>query len=277
MTFIITLISLLVERFFHWSHLRHWRWFDKYQSWLGRRIGNWPSYALLAICILPLVLLVGFINCGLGGWMYGIPKLIFGVIILLYCIGPNNLWMQVYACINELHKEDPKIAVDRAQSAFGIALPANSQAFHQALTSAIFIEANQRIFAVVFWFVVLGPVGAVLYRSIAICAEKSDLGLISLAAKCQRLLDWIPVRVLTFLFALGGHFMEVFSLWRKYLVKDVGANDSMLTECGVAALDIKENGVLPEDGAAEKATLDLLDRALIIWLVMLAVVAIIVE
>jgi hypothetical protein len=66
-------------------------------------------------------------------------------------------------------------------------------------------------------------------------------------------------------------------VWRKYISKGVSVNDQLLTECGVAALDIKKGSLLPEDGATEKSTLDLLDRVFIIWLVLLAVVTLIVE
>lgn len=272
MTFIITIISLVIERFFHWSHLRHWRWFHRYQSWLNTRISNWPSYLLLAICVLPLMIVVGVINCVLAGWLYGILQLIFGVIVLLYCMGPNNLWVQTFACISELHQEDPKIAVDRAQSAFSLPIPESSQAFHQALTGAIFVEANKRIFAAVFWFVVFGPLGAVLYRSIALCAEQSELGLTQAATQVQRLLDWIPVRILTFLFALGGHFTRVFALWRSEIKTGVNGNDKILTDCGIAALDMRDSNRLPEDGSAEKAALDLLDRVFVMGLVVLAII-----
>lgn len=274
MTFIITFIALVIERFFHWSHLRYWRWYSKYQLWIGRRISNWPSYLLLAICVLPLVILIGVINCLFDGWLYGIPKLIFGVLVLLYCLGRENLWVQVFTCINEMQKEDPKAAIEYAQSSFGIALPKNSQAFHQELTRAIFIEAHERIFAVVFWFIILGPIGAVLYRSIALCAKESDLGLTQTAAKAQRILDWIPARLFTFLFALGGHFTDVFHLWKKDAKKGVNENDKLIAECGIAALDVEENNLLSEDGAAEKEALELIDRVFMMGLLLLAMIVI---
>ncbi|MHB1947835.1 MAG: regulatory signaling modulator protein AmpE [Gammaproteobacteria bacterium] len=278
MTFIITLIALIIERFFHWSHLRRWRWFNKYQQKLATtRLANWPSYALLIISILPLIIVVGLVNHLLAGPLHGIFKIVFGVLVLLYCMGPSNLWAQTFGCLSELHKEDPKIALDRAQACFGIAAPSSSQAFHQALTSAIFIEANQRIFAVVFWFVILGPIGAVLYRALALCANESALGLSQLAHRVQGWLDWLPVRLFTLLFALSGHFIEVFTLWKCDVKSGVSMNDKLLTECGIAAIDARENNHLPEDGAAEKSALELLDRTFIIGLVILAVIVLIIR
>lgn len=273
MTFVITLISLVIERFFHWSHLRHWRWFNHYQRWLlNTRLSNWSQYLLLAATVLPLVLVVGVVNAVLDNWLYGLGKLVFGVAVLMYCLGPSNLWVQVYSCINELQKEDLKPAIERVHAAFGIGMPEHSQAFHQAFVRAIFIAAYQRIFAVVFWFVILGPLGAVLYRSIALCRAESPLGLMSVAAKLQQLLDWIPVRIFTFIFALGGHFTQVFAYWKKQVTKGVSVNDTLLTECGVLSLDVLDGSHIPEDGSGEREAVALLDRAFVMWLVILAVV-----
>lgn len=272
MTFIATLIALIIERFFHWTQLRHWTWFPKYQRMLIGRISNWSSYALLAICALPLLIIVGVINHILGFWFHGVLKIIFDVVVLLYCMGPDNLWLQTFSCLNELHKEDPKYVVERAQATFGIAPVENSQAFHQALTGAIFTAANQRVFAVVFWFVILGPIGAVLYRVTTLCAAQSDFGLTQVAKQAQQILDWIPARVFTFLFALGGHFVEVFNIWKADAKTGLDGNDKLLMESGVAAIDVKDSNHLPEDGSAEKSALELLDRVFVIWLVILAVI-----
>jgi AmpE protein len=273
MTFIITFIALIIERFFHWSHLRQWRWFNQYQHWLGARVGNWSSGILLAACVLSLVAAVGVINFLLKGWFYEIPEILFGIVVLLYCMGPNNLWAQAFGCLSELHK-DPQIAIMHAQATFGIPTPSNSQAFHQSLTSSLFIAAQERIFAVIFWFVILGPVGAVIYRSIALCANQSDLGLTQIAAKIQRWLDWMPARIFTFLFALAGHFVAVFNVWKKEVKSGIEMNEKLVAECGMAA--IKNSTVIPEDGSAEKAALELLDRVFIITIVILAMMVLII-
>jgi AmpE protein len=276
MTFIIMLISLIIERFFHWSHLRSWRWFAKYHQWLSSTpFANKSSVILLVICILPLLIIVGLINHLLSGWFYGIPQLIFGVLVLLYCMGPQNLWVQAYSCLSEINREDPKVAVDRAQVLFGIPSPGNSKSFHQSLTSAIFIAAHERIFAVVFWFVILGPVGAVLYRAVSLCTEQSDLGLMSTAAKFKNVLDWLPARLFAFIFALGGHFKDVFHIWKQDIKAGLNGNKKLISDCGIAAIDGKAQNNLPENGEAEKSALELLDRVFVMGLVFLAVIVLI--
>lgn len=273
MTFIITLIAFVMERFFHWHHLRHWRWFIHYERWLSIHISRLPAWLRLIINVLPPMVLIGIIGQLLSGWFYGLFELIFGVIVLLYCLGPDNLWVQVYRCIN--NKDDPSIAVSQANEAFGVTSPDNSQAFHQALVRAIFIAAHQRIFSVIFWFVVLGPLGAVLYRLIELFSLRKELGLVEIATQIKRILDWLPVRLLTFLFALGGHFTEVFTCWKQGALKGLNSNEQLLTDCGMAALDVMEGGQLPETGEAEKEALELLDRVFVMALVLLAIIIII--
>lgn len=276
MTFIITLIALVIERFFHWNHLRRWRWFSTYQQWLSHsRLNHLPSVLLLIICVLPLALIVGLINYLLTGWLYDSLKLLFGVIVLVYCMGPANLWLQVFGCINQLHQEDLQLAVSSVQAAFGVNHADSAQMFHQAFTRAIFLAAFSRVFAVVFWFVILGPVGAVLYRMIVLLGTESPLGLTHIAKTWQRFLDWLPVRIFTFIFALGGHFTEVFAHWKDMIFNRPDANELMLTECGVAALDIREGATIPEDGAAEKDAVTLLDRVFVMALGMLAIIVLI--
>lgn len=272
MTFIIILIALIIERFFHWSHLRHWRWFARYQQFLSVRFMGWPKYLLLAACIVPPVLVVGLIDFLICHRLYEIPRLIFGVIVLVYCMGPDNLWVQIYSCIRALNKEDSQAAVGEVKKMFGISNVDQPQAFHQAFTRAIFIAANQRIFAVLFWFAIFGPLGAVLYRAVSLCVDNITLGISQTALYLQRLLDWLPARLFTFIFALGGNFTSVFKKWRAHVREGLVSNEAIIGECGIAALDGVKGEFLPEDGTAENEALSLLDRVFVMSLVILAMI-----
>jgi len=145
---------------------------------------------------------------------------------------------------------------------------------HGQLLNNIFIAANRRIFGVVFWFIVLGPCGAVLYRAITLSSAsfpKQDAApeLLQDARSIESVLDWIPVRILTCVFALGGHFVKVFSCWRKQPVFGLEMNEMLLAECGAAALG---NDEFVQDGSMERSAIGLLDRSFIIILVAVAVI-----
>jgi AmpE protein len=271
MAIIIIFIALVVERFFDWSHLRRWRWFEKSLAWLGKRSTAWPVYVVFALAVLPPVLIVAALNHFLAGHLYGVLKLIFGVLVLIYCLGPMNFWAEAYACIGAVKNGDEQLAMGRAKKSFGLTVFDNPQAFHRALTNALFSEANCRVFAVLFWFLLLGPAGALLYRLVDLCCVPG-LTITRFSVNFQLLLDWLPVRIFTLFFALGGHFKNVIKHWKHDALTPPKLNSTLLSESGVAALDVLEAERIPEDGSAEKETIDLLDRVFVIGLVVLAIV-----
>jgi AmpE protein len=273
MTFIIILISLVIERFFDWSHLRKWRWFSHYQQWVSNRFARWSPEVILGICLLLPLLGVGFVNFLLSGWLYVFFKILFGIVVLVYCLGPVNFWAQSYACLKIIQGEDAERVNEEMYALLGIKFPANLQAFHQMLTRTLFVQCNREVFAVFFWFMILGPVGAVLYRLVDLSKTNDTLAVV--ASKSQQLLNWLPVRVFTLIFALVGHFTEVIKYWQKYAKSGLAENDSILTGCGMAALDLQADNFIAEDGAAEKDCLALLDRVFIVGLVLLAIVVLV--
>lgn len=274
MTFIIILLALIIERFFDWNHVRRWRWFGAYQKWIGLRCSGWSGYLILLLTILPPVLLAALINHFLTGWLYGTLKLIFGVVVLLYCLGPVNFWAEAYASISSLQEQGSHPAFQKIKDAFGVSIIDTPETFHRAFTNALFIEANRRLFAVLFWFMLLGPAGALLYRMVDLCRLRG-IATMQVASLTQGWLDWLPVRAFTFVFALGGHFTKVARYWKQNMFSLPKMNATLLTECGIAALDVMPAEHFPVDGSAEKETLALLDRSFVIGLVILAIAVLI--
>ena len=81
-------------------------------------------------------------------------------------------------------------------------------------------SALQRWFGVLFWFLLLGPVGALLYRLSALAGEGEFASLLppeTLAGvrKLHALLDWPVAQLMTLSMALVGNFDTVFSAWRR--------------------------------------------------------------
>lgn len=277
MAFIVTLIALLIERFFDWSHLRKWNWFVSYQRAVIKRFPGKSSYFALAATIIPLLVLVVLIQVVLRHTLFGLVEFLFQLFLFLYCLGPQNLWADTFACINALVQGDVQTAGDKLQAAFGVTDVNSKQALHGQLVNNIFIAANRRIFAIVFWFLVLGPVGAVLYRTITLSAasfpkQEAAPELLQSARVVESTLDWIPVRILTCVFALSGHFVKVFSCWRKGSFMGFHENEALLTECGTAALGGNDMDRVAEDGSIEKNVLGLLDRSFVITLVVVAII-----
>lgn len=271
MTFLVSFLALLIERFFDWSHVRQWRWYKKYQHYIISVLPVKNPFVALILVVLPLVLLIGFFQYLLKGWLYGFIPLLFNLFVLIYCLGPKNLWADIFSCMNALVQADQSFAEEQLQKIFGSSLPL-AESFHHDLLDLIFIEVNKRIFAVIFWFIVLGPLGAVLYRTVNLLVKEPQESEISdLSQKAlflQNILDWLPARILTFIFALSGQFVQVFLCWRQKVLQGLDSNNEILTQCGKAALGLFEE--IPEDGSAEKNAIGLIDRSLIIFLVLIA-------
>lgn len=254
MIFLVSLIALLTERFFHWGHLRDWRWFD---LWLKRvtagQYGHLSRFAGFFL-LLPPVIVVALAQWILAGRYYQLLTLVLGTVVLLYTMGPDNFW-QVFRAGQYNHLEAGKKS-DSTDSSM------------TAVDAVLFSAVYDGVFAVLFWFWVLGPMGAVLYRVLA-QASRLDPRPASLGGviTVRHWMDWIPVRFFGLLFALAGHFVTAFDVWKKHALAVPATSVQFLTDCGRAALSTAPG--LPVSG---EEALDLLDRVMIISLVILALV-----
>lgn len=268
MTFIVSLVALLIERFFDWSHLRRWGWFSNYSRKILARVPGATSYAALAVAILPMLLIVLLLQYVLQGWLYGLLSFFFQLLVLLYCLGPQNLWADAFGTITALSQGDAN-ASDKLKANFDITASGGPAKLHYLLLNGIFIQANCRVFAVVFWYALLGPVGAVLYRMVVLCVPESSLS--QSARTVEDILNWLPARLMTLLFALGGNFAHVMHCWRKKTDLSLSGTNQFLANCGTAALGRDDGDNLPVDGSVERSAVSLLDRVFIIGLVLVLI------
>lgn len=222
-------------------------------------------------------MLVAIIQFVLQGVLYGFLSLVFQILIVLYCLGPQNFWADAFACINAMvHGESQEIK-EKSALAFGLT---GKKFSHQRLLEKIFIASNTRVFAVIFWYSLLGPLGAMLYRMTSLAApqlsqQQTHPEILFPAKISIKVLDWVPVRLLTFLFALGGHFVQVLTLWRDNVLTSYTHNEWLLTKCGLAALGREELNSTKEAGAQEQSAVALIDRVFIIVLAIIALITLI--
>jgi len=72
---------------------------------------------------------------------------------------------------------------------------------------------------VLFWFLLLGPFGALLYRLVALCAQgeaakRLPEGAVRAAHATLAVLDWPVAQLMTLALALVGNFDSVFTAWK---------------------------------------------------------------
>jgi len=287
MTLLALLFALLCERgLTHLMHLREWRWLDPYfdaaDRALGARSGAVAGFVALLLIALPVVPIAAF-SQWLGGRLIGLPQFAFAMMVLLLSFGPRDLKDEVDDYVGALEGHDRDEVLRRGKELLESSPMAHGINAREAIEEAIFIQANNRIFGVVLWFVVLGPAGAWAYRISDMLRRRAafeaarqgvprargDLG--SQLALIHGLLAWIPARLAALSYALAGSLEDAVGNWRVAVDRaSTGLLDraeDLLARVGKASLQPSLVGVPPEqiDVATGRGAWRIVSRSLWIW------------
>jgi membrane protein required for beta-lactamase induction len=275
MTFVVALLALFLERVL--IEQDDWRsapWFPRYLRWLrslpyGTRLTEGALGVI--VVLLPPLGLVALIQAWLGDSLAGVPDLVFGTAVLLYCLGPQSLDAQARDFTEALEDGEPHCD-EIARGILGDEPPTRLAALLEAVIRAIPAQALQRIFSVLFWFLILGPLGALLYRlarhleaHARVHGELED-SFRAAAVRLPFILDWVPARLTTASYALAGSFDDVLSAWRKAAAARVPPSE-LAERAGAAALRLEDAAPVPDDAREliERA-IGLVWRSVVIWL-----------
>ena len=134
-------------------------------------------------------------------------------------------------------------------------------------------KAVERLFAIVFWFAILGPVGAVLYRlNWQVKQQQQENEVVVAVDSLQNVLDWIPVRLLAFCFALVGHFSAVIGFWTTQALTGLEENKNILLGSFEKSFQAEQQTILDKRLVPSQYMIQLIYRSLVVWLVVLALV-----
>lgn len=226
MNFLALLLGLGVERALtRLFHLREFRWLDPlFDLVFGRIRSASRAGAILELALLALLLAgpVIYASVMLSGDLQQIPFFIFAIVILLFSLGPRDLQAEVqdYCAAVEAGAAEDMHRLARELSERDP--PADPAAAQREIERAIYVQANNRIFGVVFWFVVLGPAGPagawlfrvtdLMRRRAVYCTPGGEV--LTAARIVHGVLAWIPARLMLVGFALAGGFDDAVSAWR---------------------------------------------------------------
>lgn len=136
-------------------------------------------------------------------------------------------------------------------------------------------ESLRQVFAPLFWFLLLGPVGVLAYYLLRLHLEAEESMAMVLARRLLFLVEWPVARVLALTFALAGDFVATWQhLQEQLLARDVSAVD-LLEESASRAQPANPVMAVDQSLADTLAkTLQevaaLLQRTLVVWVVLLA-------
>lgn len=153
--------------------------------------------------------------------------------------------------------------------------------------------SHRHVFAVLLWFVLLpGPCGAVLYRLSAVLAERWELGatnpggdFFKFSQQVFGIIDWLPLRTTAAAFAIVGDFEDAVYCWRNQASQWTDRGLGIVLASGAGALGVQlgqpvmESGEVTdrsELGLGDPADVDFMQsavglvwRAIVLWMLLL--------
>lgn len=287
MKLLALLIGLFVERLAtQLFHLRRLRWLDRAIDSgfkLGESFANWPAVIPIVVLALLLVLPVFLVRFGLGDMWFGFPYLVLAVVILFFSLGPKDIGEDVAEYCRALEDDDAARIEETAKSLIENDVPADPEQRIRKVEESVCVQANNRLFAIVFWFVLLGPVGAWAYRVTDLIrrravfnglrdTEPADRGFIDAAEMVHGWLAWIPARLTAIGYAMSGSFDGALSAWRNTnngeRLPPHQHSEQLLARVGVGALalrDVEGESISERGIRGAKAANGIVVRLFIIW------------
>ncbi len=210
------LIALFAERLApQLAERRSLAWFDRYLAALVRQL-KLPGWLTLTLLVAPWALLALVLQLLLHGVLWGLLELLFSVLVLFLALRPGSVDPAIDAYVAAREGGDEREARHRAEELLGGSAPEAVEDEVRAVADTLLLEANERWVAPLLWFVLLGPMGAVLYRLTVQVEQQSGEGELKETARLLRAaLDWLPARLLAGLYILSGSFEEGLQAWRK--------------------------------------------------------------
>lgn len=279
MTFLVLVIGLLILRVH--GHARGLQKDDWFLSWARRwdqepRLSHDGVRALLTVLI-PVALLA-LLLWVLRDW--GLLLFVIALVVLLYSLGRGDLEAELNAYRSAVERGD-------TQAAYHGVTPINrggSDAtdwleLQQELAAGLPYRLFEREFAVIFWFAVLGPAGALLYRLAWLRAtqlgeQSPQLTLHSGGAwpisRLLALLEWLPARLLIPSLAVVGNFTPVMQRAARLCLGSYPAPTLLAilvqTALGWRSRDLESRN----DWDVITAVQALMRRALVLWVLLVA-------
>ncbi|GLS26787.1 regulatory signaling modulator protein AmpE [Marinibactrum halimedae] len=273
----IVLVLGLVQIWGSGAPLHRDRWFF---DWISRvKAVEWLklyplSHFSVAIALpLILLLLLEGLFFSISIWLH----LLLSVAVLTYCLGRGDFsmlcsrYMVAWSTGNWLQAvhEAGKANVDLSEIDDG-----DWAELHHRMVKALAYLGFERMFAVLFWYLILGLSGALVYRLASLYREETEDPIeYESIARLMWLMEWPAVRALGLSFALTGNFVSCFTRFRSHLTCVKTSTEHMLLMFVESALSVTQEDIEnPRCGEHELRELErLFARTLVLWLCFVAV------
>ncbi len=272
MALISIILGLILDRMFqHLHELRDMVWFEYYSQKICQLTRHrLPPLQFILIIVPPLAVIL-FLQISLFSFFFNLPYFIFGIIVFIYCLGPSCLATDIDAYLHAREIGDDDEAFHYAGAITERAASTSPDQQTRDVTHAILYVANERIFSAIFWFVILGPFGALLYRLTSqISKQIEHTELADFAEYVQAIMAFIPTHMLAAGYAFTGNFDAAFHAYKDRLRSpDISnSNYDVLVSTGTGAM---KNMQMEDEIAGIHAAQALVMRSVMVWIAVLAI------
>ena len=278
MILIVLLIALGLDFFLGGlERLRQFGWWTRYYYLVENKAGHFGLWAgplgVLGVLFLPMLAII-LLQLYFDYWSWFVEA-IFSLVVLIYCLAPEKLddRLDFYITAIEVENAEDRYNLEKELIHTDVA---NGENIELDVIKSTFIESQRRTFGVIFWFLLLGVPGAILYKLVCeLLKELTEIrsGFTDSLVDLKRILEWPVSRLMVLGMALAGHLMDALDGWRKTEALSLDANDDVLIEGGLGALQYRDDYEPPDSSVAYwiEETKSLINRTLVIWLAIIAV------
>jgi len=287
MSLLSVIFALVAESFIsNLADLRRFDFFHQFVSWSRNKLPHFSfqNGTVTLVIILASVLFSVWLISAMLGNVFGLFEFIFGIAVLIFMIGPRDLDKDSQNIISAFENNDFEGANHHASKLMAAEVSEPPMQLAQTVKEQVLLQANTRMLGVFFWFILLGPVGAVLFRASCLLKEKQQSEGDDFSEASQNLYDimiWLPARICVLSYAVAGNFVDTMSYWSG--LSDLWLRDSeeFIIVSGVGALRYERR--VDRDGHDEnsepdingiKHALSLVKRAVVVWVVLLALLTV---
>lgn len=287
MTMTSIVICLLLEMLTsHLTQYRQYHWADSYAGRIKhffKGTSTWGSpWGVVFVLLLPLLVVV-FLQSVLSGFLLGFFGLLFSILVLSYCLRYQPIDADIDKISLALENRDIASATYLAREFMG-QQPDTEKDLVKQVCNALLVNVNERLFAVVLWFVLLGPMGALLYRLSWFYSQRSTVaegGFKASMARLHTILNWLPARLLPMGYAVAGSFDDAVRGWKEVHAQGMtdmeSLNNAIISHTGCSALHLgryvqstDKPGFVELEVKAIQASHSLIMRAMLAWGIVIA-------
>jgi len=214
--------------------------------------------------------------------------LALSVLVLFISLGPRDLQAEVDEFTESVERDDLDSTLRVAKELLEFDAPEQVEELGGAVASAIFVQSINRTFAVVLWFVLLGPVGAWAFRAADLLRRRASFennrqqgqgfeqrAYLQPLRRVHGLLAWLPSRFAAMSFALAGSFEPATLAWKAYYNQCADeffeVNNDVVGCAGCGALGRQaQDDMRANPGVGALAAMGLVKRSMVVWLVIIA-------